>query len=229
MSSQIETFYGRWAGVYDIVATTLVPTAWRAQAVDACHLSPGDTVVELGCGTGANLPLLRDRVGPSGRVVGVDLTPSMLEQARQRVERAGWDNVTLLRGDASRPPVTTANAVLGSFVVGLLSDPAGAVETWCTLATDRVVLLNGGSSSHPIGRLGNPLFGACVAAGTPTDSPRETLRRLADLSDARRQLDVAVGAARNALVEHSSNHRLETFGLGFVGLASGDPDRSCEE
>lgn len=226
MSTRIEAFYGRWAGVYDIVATTLVPTAWRDRAVDACRLSPGDTVVELGCGTGSNLPLLRERVGPSGRVVGVDLTPSMVEQARQRVERAGWDNVTLLRGDASRPPVTEANAVLGSFVVGLLPDPAGAVETWCALATDRVVLLNGGSSSHPIGRLCNPLFGACVAAGTPTDSPRETLRRLAAPSDARRQLDGAVRASRNALVEHTANYRFETFGLGFVGLASGNHDRS---
>lgn len=225
-STRIERFYGRWASVYDIVATTLVPTKWRARAIDACRLSPGDTVVELGCGTGSNLPLLRDRVGPNGRVVGVDLTPSMVEQARQRVERAGWDNVSLIRGDASRPPITGANVVLGSFVVGLLPDPAGAIETWCALASDRVVVLDGMSSTHPIGRFCNPLFGAFVAAGSPTDSLRETFCQLASSADARRQLDGAVRTSRSALIEHSSDHQFETFGQGFVGFVSGQPDRS---
>lgn len=225
-STQIEAFYGRWVGVYDIIATTIAPTAWRVRAVDALDLSRGDTVVELGCGTGANLQLLRERVGPSGRVVGIDLTPSMIAQARQRVERAGWDNVTLLRGDANRPPITSANAVLGSFVVGLLVDPAGAVKTWCALATDRVALLDGHSSSHPIGRLCNPLFGAFVAAGAPSDSLWETVRRIVAPAGTRHQLDGAIRSSRNALIEHTSNHQRETFGLGFVGVMSGDPDHS---
>ncbi|UPM44014.1 class I SAM-dependent methyltransferase [Halocatena salina] len=225
-NSRIESFYGRWVGVYDILATAIAPTAWRARAVDALELSRGDTVVELGCGTGANFPLLRKRVGPSGRVVGVDLTPAMLQRARRRVERAGWDNITLLRGDAGQPPISDANAVLGTFVVGLLSDPAAAVETWCTLATDRIALLDGASSAHPIGRLCNPLFGAFVAAGTPADSVRETVRRIITCDDARQRLDDAVRRSRNALRDHTTNHRMETFAMGFLGLMSGTPVRS---
>lgn len=224
-TTRIEAFYGRWAGVYDVVATTIAPTAWRARAVDALALSPGDTVVELGCGTGANLPLLRDRVGPSGRVVGVDLTLSMIQRARQRVERAGWDNVTLFRGDASRPPISGANAVLGSFVVGLLPDPASAVQTWCALATDRVALLDGASSSHPLGRLCNPLFGAFVAAGTPADSLGQSVRRIV-AGNARKRLDVAVRRSRSALTDHTTDHRSETFALGFLGVVSGAPEHS---
>lgn len=226
-NARIEAFYGRWAGVYDVVATTIAPTAWRVRAVDALDLSRGDTVVELGCGTGANLPLLRERVGPNGRVVGVDLTPPMVQRARQRVEQAGWDNVTLLWGDASRPPVTEANAVLGSFVVGLLSDPAGAVEAWCTLATDRVVLLDGASSSsHLIGRLCNPLFGAFVAAGAPADSLGQRLRQIVAPADARQRLDTAVRRSRTALFEHTTDYRSETFALGFLGLVSGVPENA---
>ncbi|RRJ31192.1 methyltransferase domain-containing protein [Halocatena pleomorpha] len=217
----MESFYGRWVGVYDIIAATIAPTAWRARAVDALELSRGDTVVEVGCGTGANLPLLRERVGASGRVVGVDLTPAMLQRARRRVDRAGWDNVTLLRGDATRPPISKVNAVLGTFVVGLLADPAAAVETWCALATDRIALLDGATSSHPIGRLCNPLFGAFVAAGTPTDSAWQTVRRIAASADARHRLDTAVHRSRNALRDNTTNHRTETFAVGFLGLVSG--------
>ncbi len=74
---------------------------YRREGVDALRLRPGDTVVELGCGTGHNLPLLREAVGPEGRVVGVDLTDAMLAQARHRMERAGWRNVELVHSDAA--------------------------------------------------------------------------------------------------------------------------------
>jgi demethylmenaquinone methyltransferase/2-methoxy-6-polyprenyl-1,4-benzoquinol methylase len=74
---------------------------YRREGVDALRLRPGDTVVELGCGTGHNLPLLLEAVGPEGRVIGVDLTDAMLAQARMRVERAGWHNVELVHSDAA--------------------------------------------------------------------------------------------------------------------------------
>jgi len=74
--------------------------AYRKQAVAALNLQPGDTVVEIGCGTGLNFPLLQAAVGPQGQVIGVDLTDAMLAQASQRVERAGWSNVVLVHRDA---------------------------------------------------------------------------------------------------------------------------------
>jgi demethylmenaquinone methyltransferase/2-methoxy-6-polyprenyl-1,4-benzoquinol methylase len=74
---------------------------YRREGVDALRLRPGDTVVELGCGTGHNLPLLREAVGPEGRVVGVDLTDAMLARARRRVERARWHNIELVQSDAA--------------------------------------------------------------------------------------------------------------------------------
>jgi demethylmenaquinone methyltransferase/2-methoxy-6-polyprenyl-1,4-benzoquinol methylase len=75
---------------------------YRIRAADALSLEPGDTVVEVGCGTGLNLPLLRERVGPTGRVIGVDLTDAMLEVAARRVREHGWDNVDLVCTDAAR-------------------------------------------------------------------------------------------------------------------------------
>lgn len=75
-------------------------TGYRKLAVSVLDLRPGDTVVEIGCGTGANFPLLQRAVGPTGNIIGVDLTDAMLDQARRRVAQAGWTNVELVHSDA---------------------------------------------------------------------------------------------------------------------------------
>lgn len=72
---------------------------YRRLAVRALDLRPGDTVVDLACGTGLNFPRIEERIGASGRLIGVDLTDAMLERARERVEREGWTNVELVRSD----------------------------------------------------------------------------------------------------------------------------------
>lgn len=216
---EIQSFYGRFARLYDAFATVPLFSAWRSAAVDALDLSEGDTVVEMGCGTGANLRFLRESVGPEGRVVGVDLTRSMLEQAR--VHTVEYRNVQLVQGDASRPPIERADAVLGSFVVGLLPDAASAVEEWCAIADGRVALLDGAPSHHPVGRLLNPAFGTAVSLATPADSLSETIRDRPASAEARNQLDSAVQESRNTLVDSTTDRRYESFMLGFVGLLSG--------
>jgi demethylmenaquinone methyltransferase/2-methoxy-6-polyprenyl-1,4-benzoquinol methylase len=67
----------------------------RQQALRALAVQPGMTVVDVGCGTGASLPVLVSAVGPTGRVVGVDASSGMLQKAQARVRRNGWDNVVL--------------------------------------------------------------------------------------------------------------------------------------
>jgi ubiquinone/menaquinone biosynthesis C-methylase UbiE len=73
----------------------------RLRAVEALDLRPGAHVVDVACGTGLNFSLLQERIGPGGRIVGVDLTDAMLAQARQRVEANGWSNVSLVQADAA--------------------------------------------------------------------------------------------------------------------------------
>jgi ubiquinone/menaquinone biosynthesis C-methylase UbiE len=73
----------------------------RRRAVEALALRPGDTVVDMACGTGLNFQLLEEAIGADGRIVGVDLTDAMLAQARQRIEANGWSNVTLVQADAA--------------------------------------------------------------------------------------------------------------------------------
>src|SRR3712207_8048700 len=72
----------------------------RREAVELLRLEPGQTVLDVPTGTGASLPLLRERVGPTGRICAVDYSPGMLARARSKVTAAGWGNVDLVEADA---------------------------------------------------------------------------------------------------------------------------------
>jgi demethylmenaquinone methyltransferase/2-methoxy-6-polyprenyl-1,4-benzoquinol methylase len=73
----------------------------RLRAVRALGLRPGNTVVDMACGTGLNFALLQQAIGPEGRIVGVDLTDAMLGRAQQRTESNGWSNVSLVQSEAA--------------------------------------------------------------------------------------------------------------------------------
>jgi ubiquinone/menaquinone biosynthesis C-methylase UbiE len=98
--------YRKKAKHYDITSRFYpVPgypqAAQRLRAVQALGLGVGDSVIEIACGTGLNFPLIEEAIGPSGRILGVDLTDAMLAQARNRIERHGWTNVSLVHADAA--------------------------------------------------------------------------------------------------------------------------------
>ncbi|MEY2849656.1 MAG: hypothetical protein RI885_2323 [Actinomycetota bacterium] len=91
--------YSAGARFYDVISgERAVYRAGRVAAVELLGLSPGDVVLDLGCGTGLNLPLLSSAVGPTGLVIGLDLSPEMLAVARRR----GLHNVVLERADATQ-------------------------------------------------------------------------------------------------------------------------------
>lgn len=92
--------------------------AYRKKAVQDLHLKTGDKVVDLGCGTGLNFSLLREKVGPGGKIIGVDLSSEMLERAKNRVEKRGWENVELVQSDMAEfqiPPHT--DGVLSTLAI----------------------------------------------------------------------------------------------------------------
>lgn len=70
----------------------------RLAAIERLALRPGDRVLDVGCGTGMSFDLLRERVGESGAVIGVDQSPEMIALASRRVREAGWGNVEVIEG-----------------------------------------------------------------------------------------------------------------------------------
>lgn len=124
--SEVRSLYDRLAPVYDLLSS---PYGWvgskrlAEQAIEELRLQPGDTVVDLGTGTGRNLPKLAAAVGQAETVVGVDLSPGMLERARRRVTAMGSNNVELIEADMAAfdlPPGT--DAVVSSFAMEMLPD-----------------------------------------------------------------------------------------------------------
>ena len=128
----IET-YRKKAKHYDITSR-LYPApgypqqAQRRQAVRALSLRPGDSVIDIACGTGLNFPLIEEAIGPEGRIVGVDLTDAMLARAQDRVKTNGWNNVSLVQADAAEFDFPTeVDAILSTYALSQVPECAKVI------------------------------------------------------------------------------------------------------
>lgn len=118
-----------------------------AAAVAELGLKAGDRVLDAGCGTGRALPPLRAAVGPSGVVLGADLTPAMLREAVQ----AGRDrDGALLLTDVAALPLRShsLDAVFGAGLISHLASPAENLRELARVVRPGGVL----ALFHPIGR-----------------------------------------------------------------------------
>lgn len=94
--------YTWFAPAYDVLSGECpVYRAGRVTGIGALRLGPGALVLDIGCGTGLNNPLIRAGVGPTGRIVGVDASANMLAQARAKARKRGWSNIDLMHADAT--------------------------------------------------------------------------------------------------------------------------------
>jgi arsenite methyltransferase len=94
------------------------------------ELSSGERVVDVGCGAGIDSLIAAKKVGPDGRVIGVDMTPSMLKKARQAADKAELKNVQFRQGYAEALPVDDgwADVLISNGVLNLMPDKAAALE-----------------------------------------------------------------------------------------------------
>lgn len=88
------------------------------------QVAPGQTVLDIGSGAGIDCLIAADRVGPSGRVIGIDMTEAMLERARANAAEAGADNVEFRLGDAEAMPVDDSSCdwAISNCVINLAPD-----------------------------------------------------------------------------------------------------------
>jgi len=115
--------YRRRASVYDLELLLFEPV--RRQALAWLAPRRGDTVIDVGCGTGLSFEPLQRAVGDGGRVIGIEQSPEMIDMARQRVQRHGWRNVTLLNAPAEDADIPAlADALLLHFTHDVLQNEA---------------------------------------------------------------------------------------------------------
>ncbi|WP_030316895.1 class I SAM-dependent methyltransferase [Streptomyces flavochromogenes] len=146
--THVREFFGARAADWDSRFPDDGPA--YAAAVKELGLRPGNAVLDAGCGTGRALTPLRAAVGPSGTVLGADLTPEMLERAVAAGRGGTTATATLLLTDVGRLPVRDGvlDAVFGAGLVSHLAEPVADLRELA-----RVVRPGGRLALfHPIGR-----------------------------------------------------------------------------
>lgn len=183
------------------------------------ELQPGERVVDCGSGSGADSLIAARVVGPSGMVIGVDMTPEMLAKARRNAEVASLRNVEFRKGVLEALPVPDgwADVVISNGVLNLVPDktvalaeffrvlrPGGRIQL-ADIVLDRPV---------PVGSKADvSLWTSCIAGGLLEDELASLVERAGFRDvDVRRGADVFGGAP-----QHSSAAAFGTVGAGITG------------
>jgi ubiquinone/menaquinone biosynthesis C-methylase UbiE len=195
--TRVASRYDRLARWYRLAGPLiLLAPGFRRKAVQRLGLKHGNTVLEVGCGTGRNLALLREGVGAEGVVIGVDASDGMLTQARQLATRHGWKNVRLIHQDAAELDLQDRmDAVFFSLSYSVLPDrDTVLLKTWERVRPGgRLVIMDAGLPDSRLGRLLAPIAELIATAfpGDPYSRPWEDLRVLSEtIITERFQLDI---------------------------------------
>ncbi|MDE3124410.1 MAG: arsenite methyltransferase [Bacteroidota bacterium] len=94
------------------------------------QIKPGDTVIDLGSGAGNDCFVARAATGVTGKVIGIDFTPAMIEKARANAEKLSFNNVEFRQGDIEQMPVTAnvADVVVSNCVLNLVPNKDGVFK-----------------------------------------------------------------------------------------------------
>jgi demethylmenaquinone methyltransferase / 2-methoxy-6-polyprenyl-1,4-benzoquinol methylase len=126
-SEQVQGMFDRIAGRYDLLNSLMTAGlhhAWRKRAVDRAEVSPGDSVLDVCCGTGDLSFELAGRVSPGGHVVGCDFSEPMLDLAREKASNRGapvrfeWADALQLPYDEGRFDAVTVGFGVRNFADG---------------------------------------------------------------------------------------------------------------
>ena len=94
------------------------------------RIKKGDTVIDLGAGAGNDCFIARKETGDTGRILGIDFTPAMIDKARANAEKLGYNNIEFRQGDIEKMPVTAniADVIVSNCVLNLVPDKAGVFK-----------------------------------------------------------------------------------------------------
>ena len=160
----------------------------RRRAVARLQLQPGNAVLDVACGRGANFSYLRRVVGPEGRVVGVDYSTTMLAGAEQLARKNHWTNVELERADAAemdlRGVFDGAICTLGMTVIPRWREALQRMVA-AVRPDKRVVIFDGGLGAG-LKRVFNPyyrLLSLITAGDLRREIPGECRKLLVDVRE----------------------------------------------
>lgn len=128
--------------VYDLEIAIAEPL--RRRAIARLGLKPGETVLDVGCGTGLSFPHIENYIGGHGAIIGVEQSPDMIAKARARAEENGWTNVTLINASAEDAQIPrSGDAAIFHFTHDLMQTPAALENAFRRLRPGARVVATG--------------------------------------------------------------------------------------
>jgi len=198
--------YRRRARFYDLELALFEPI--RRRAIAQLALKQGDTVLDVGCGTGLSLALLYQAVGAQGRIVGIEQSPEMIEKARQRVEQHGWRNVTLLCSPVESAEIPAhADAALFLFTHDIVRQGEAVANVVAHLELGARVVASGLKWARPaLGPANLFVLGAALHSVTSLEGLSQPWSKLAETLSELRVESLLAGAVYicNGVVTHST-------------------------
>lgn len=161
---RVAPIYATWVRAGSLWA---FPALYR-RAAEALELSKGDTVLDVCCGTGEMFSFLHNTVGPTGRIIGCDLSPEMLDVARARVTEQGWTNIALVETDAARLDLLShVDGIICSICLSAIPERERVLQRVLGYLKDggRLVVVDSLTiPGHPFANLYNRIKGRVIGA-----------------------------------------------------------------
>jgi SAM-dependent methyltransferase len=189
------------------------------------RIRKGDTVIDLGSGAGNDCFIARAETGETGKVIGVDFTPAMIEKARANAEKLGYNNVEFRQGDIEQMPVggNVADVIVSNCVLNLVPNKDGVFkEIYRVLkpgghfSISDVVLVG----ALPEGlRKDAEMYAGCVAGAIQKDVYMELIR-LNGFTEITIQKEKPIVIPDDILVNYLDKNELENFRKGDTGIFS---------
>ncbi len=158
-SEKIERVYAAYSGFYDLIFGRLFDGS-RAKAVRLLNIQNGETVLEVGVGTGLSLPFYPGDC----KVVGIDFCGPMLEKSRRRLRQRPLPHIELQKMDAMKMDFadSTFDSVFAAYVISAVSDPHRVISEMIRVCKPggKIVLLNHFQN-------GNRIISACEKVVSP--------------------------------------------------------------
>jgi len=141
-AERARALYRAHASGYDASARRTMRL--RRRVISLLDLQPGQTVLDVACGTGLSFAWLREGVGERGRVIGVELSPEMLRLARARCETEGWRNLTLIESDMGTVDIPAQlDAILFNFAHDVIQSPRALARIFAAARPGATVAVAG--------------------------------------------------------------------------------------